>query len=116
MNVLSSIRVRYEDLRSLSFTSISGIYAAVGTPFNNPVRIIKVSNFTDANLIISFNGIDDKDVVASNGFCLYDYGSNKADQAGTMEQAAGDRLYVRQESGAPTVGTVYVTVAYASQV
>lgn len=115
-NALSSILARYEDLRSLAFGDISGIYAAVGTPFANPVRILKVTNLTDANLLVSFNGIDNKDIVAANGFYLYDYASDRADMAGTLEQQAGTRIYVKQESDAATSGSVYVTVIYASQV
>ena len=52
---VSSVRVRYEILRSLGFAAISGVYAGVGTPFANGVRILKVTNLTDANLLISFD-------------------------------------------------------------
>ena len=116
MNVVSSIRVRYEALRSLGFASIGVGYVAVGSAFSNPVRILKVTNFTDANLIISFNGIDDHDVVAANGFYLYDFGTNKSTSGGLLEQPAGERVYVRQEDVAPTLGNVYVTLVYAAQV
>jgi hypothetical protein len=115
-NAASSIRVRFEDLRSLAFGSISGTYTAVGTPFSNPVRILKVTNLTDANLLVSFNGIDDKDIVAANGFFLYDFSTNKSDAAGLLEQSAGDRLYIKDDGSAATSGSVYVTVVYASQV
>lgn len=116
MNLVSSIRVRYEELRVLDFASIGAAYVAVGAAFSNPVRILKVTNFTDANLIISFNGIDDHDVVAANGFYLYDFGSNKSTAGGLMEQPAGERLYVREETLSPSSGNVYVTIVYASQV
>ncbi len=117
-NLASSIRVRYEPLRSVLFSGISGIYAGVGLPFENPVRILKVTNFTDVNVLVSLNGIDDHDIVASNGFFLYDYSSNKALAGGLLEQPQGDRIYIKaQDSGnLPTIGTVYVTVVYASQV
>jgi hypothetical protein len=115
-NVSSSVRARYENLRSLAFGGISGTYAGVGTSFVYPVRILKVTNLTDKDLLISFNGVDDMDVCPANAFYLYDYGSNKADQGGFFEQAAGNRLYAKQASGAPTSGSVYVTVVYASQV
>lgn len=107
-------RIRYEVLRSLNFGDISGSYTGVGTPFANPIRILKVCNATDANLIISFNGVDQMDFIAANGFCLYDFSSNRADPGGYLEQSAGDRLYVAQESATPTSGNVYVTVIYAA--
>jgi hypothetical protein len=116
-NLVSSVRVRYEPLRSADFSIISTTYTGVGLPFGNPVRILKVTNFTDQNIIVSINGVDDHDVVASNGFFLYDYASNKANTAGLLEQPQGDRLYVRSETDVlPTMGTLYVTVVYASQV
>ena len=115
-NLVSSIRIRYEPLRSLAFGSISGVYAGVGLPFANPVRILKVTNLTDVPLLVSYNGVDDHDVVAATGFYLYDFASNQSAAAGLLEQPAGDRIYVKEAVGAPTSGSVYVTVVYASQV
>lgn len=115
-NLVSSVRVRYEPLRSIAFGGISGTYASVGLPFSNPVRILKVSNFTDANILVSLNGIDNHDVVSANGFFLYDYASNKSSTAGLLEQPQGDRIYVKSESSNPTEGNLYVTIVYASQV
>ena len=85
-------------------------------PFANPVRILKVTNLSNENILVSFNGIDDHDVVSAYGFFLYDYSSNKANAAGFLEQPQGDRVYVRAAGTLPTVGNVYVTVVYASQV
>lgn len=115
-NLVSSVRVRYEPLRSIDFSGISTGYVSVGTPFTNPVRILKVTNLTDANVLVSLNGIDNHDVVSANGFFLYDYASNKANAAGLLEQPQGDRIYVKAEDDLPTEGNIYVTVVYASQV
>lgn len=116
-NLVSSIRVRYEPLRSTAFGDITSTYVAIGLPFANPVRILKVTNNTDKNLLISLNGVDDHDIVVANGFFLYDYSSNKASTAGLLEQPQGDRIYVKAETiSLPTLGAVYVTVVYASQV
>ena len=115
MSVLSAMRIRYEALRSLDFSGITATFATVGAAFSNPVRILKVTNLTDADLIVSFDGINDADIVATNGFYLYDYGSNRSDMAGNAEQSVGDRVYVRSASSDPTMGTVYVTVIYLAQ-
>ena len=114
--ILSSMKIRYEPLRSLAYTSLSSDYVAVGTPFVNPVRQILITNLTDANLIISYNGVTAMDVVAANTGKVLDYSSNKADQAGVLEQDAGDRCYVMLEEAAATTGNVYVTIIYASNV
>ena len=105
--------VRFEELRSLSFTSISGTYAGVGASFQNPVRLIKVHNTTDGNLIISYDGIKDHDFVVAGGAYVYDYASNKNVVPGQLDQPVGDRVYVKEESTAVTSGTVYVIVQYA---
>lgn len=115
-NLTSSVRVRYEPLRSISFLDITDDYQSVGLPFANPVRILKVTNLTDENVLISLNGVDDHDIVPANGFFLYDYSSNKANAGGLLEQPQGDRIYVAAENTLPATGNVYVTVVYASQV
>ena len=108
-----SVRIRYEVLRSLAFGSISGAYALVGTKFANAVRILKITNTTDADLIISFDGVNNHDIIPARTAEVMDYGSNKANTGGQLDQAVGDAVYVKQVS-APTSGTVYVTVIYAS--
>lgn len=115
MNLQSSQRVAYEQLRSLGFADISGTYAGVGLPFANPVRLITIDNTTNINLIISFDGVNDHTFVASNTGRVLDYCSNKNDLGGNLEQPAYTRLYVKQESGAAAEGNVYVSVVYASQ-
>lgn len=116
MNLVSSARAEFEILRTLPFGLIGAAYTGVGLKFANPVRLLKVTNNTDANLLVSFNGVDDQDIVVAYGFFLYDLCSNKTDAAGILELSAGKRLYVKQEAWAPTVGSVYATIIYASQV
>lgn len=113
---LSAQLVRYEPLRSLSAASIAAAptYHAIGSVFVNPVRLLKITNVTDANMIVSFNGVDDMDIVVAQSYCLYDYCSDRANQAGVLEQSANTRIYIRYESALPTVGNVYVTLIYAS--
>ena len=112
----SSVRVAYDDLRTLAFGGIGAAYAAVGTAFTNPVRLIKVTNSTNQDLLISFDGVSDKDISPAQSQYVYDYGSNKADAGGLMEQPIGNRVYVKRAGLVdPTSGTVYVTVIYAAQ-
>lgn len=116
MNAVSAVRIRFENLRSLGFAGIGAAYAPVGTPFANPIRLLKVNNLTNANLLVSFNGIDDQDVVAANSAYVFDFGVNKSDMAGLLEQPAQTRFYVKSETSDPTMGTLYVTTIYASEV
>lgn len=116
MNASGSVRVAYEELRTLNSGAFAVGYMGVGAPFTNPIRLLKVTNTSDANLIVSFDGVTDHDFVAANGFYLYDYGSNASGRSGFLEQPAGNRLYVRLEGAAATGGDVYVTTIYVSQV
>jgi hypothetical protein len=118
-NLLSSMRAKFENLRTLAFGSISAAsYAAVGVPFANPIRILKISNTTDIDVFISFDGelANSMDVVVPNGFVLYDLSTNKADQAGALEIPSGSTVYVKRIGlVVPTSGNIYVTAIYASQ-
>ena len=114
---IAATKVTYENLRSLAFGSISGTYAKVGTSWSNPARMIRIHNWTDANLIISFNGVTDKAAIHSQSSQVLDYCSNASEQAGHFEQAAQSAVYVRLEGGAViTSGNVYLEVIYASAV
>ena len=115
MNNVNSVRIRYEDLRSLGFASITSNYVAVGTAFANPVSILRVTNTTDANLLVSFDGVADQDICAGNSAYVYDYCTNRASQAGYAEQSAGERIYIKAEGTLLTMGTVYVTLIYRAQ-
>jgi len=115
-NLASSVRAAFEPLRTLDWDIVGFGYEAVGLPFANPVRILKVTNLTDEPLLVSFNGVDDHDIVAANGFFLYDFGTNKSDSGGLLEQSQSTRLYVKAATNVPDTGAVYVTIIYASQV
>lgn len=116
MNLPNAVRVRYDNLRSLDWSLVGVNYAAIGTPFSHPLRLLKLSNGTDANMLISLNGLDDVDVLYANSYCLYDFSSNKATQGGYLELAAGERIYIKAEDNLPGAGVIYVTCLYASQV
>jgi len=120
---LSAQLVRYEPLRSLAFGTISSSYAAVGTPFANPVNLIKITNLTDQDLTISYafnsvpasDGTADYDIIPAGTSEIYDYSSDKNTAAGALQQSANTTLYVRSATGTnPTVKGIYVTLIYAS--
>ena len=111
----SAQRVKWNELKSLAFGSIGAPYVAVGTPFEKPIHLLKMQNFTDQNLLISFDGITDHDVLAANSAWVYDFGSNKTETAGGLFLPQGMRVYVKQEAGmAPSTGNCYAASIYAS--
>ena len=107
---MGSIVVSVDSLRSLGFASISGTYTAVGIPFAHPMRVIKIVNGCDTDMIISFDAVNDNDIIPASSFALYDISANEAGTDGWFFRT-GTQVYVKQVS-APASGTVYVTTMY----
>lgn len=115
MYVLSAQKIAYEPLRSIGFAGLGNAFVPIGTAMANPVRILAMRNNTDANLILSLDGITAVDAISANSGFIYDYGSNKSEKGGVAELSAGSLWYAKLEPGqVATVGTVYLTVIYAS--
>lgn len=112
---MSAKRVKFDTLRSLAYTGISGTYATVGSALTINPRMICISNNTDGDLIFSLDNTNASGnvFVAAGGFKLYDYTANidPVKDDGFVE-AIGDQWYVKQIS-APTKGAVYIEFVYA---
>jgi hypothetical protein len=106
-----SIRVLPELVRTLAFGGISGAYAVVGTPLLNPARIIIFQNFTDGDMMISFDGVNDHLPVAKTGFVLLDVTANKTGSVQGFSIAQGTQFYIKQIS-APSTGSFYISSFY----
>lgn len=107
MSLTNAIRVRF-DMVTFGFAGIGPAYVLV-TNLTDSSRIIRFSNSTDANLLISYDGVNDNDFVAANSAVVYDLTANKSTKAGFAEIPQGTTIYVRQEVGAPTLGNLYIT-------
>ena len=102
-----------DTLRSLAYTSVSGTYAAVGTPTAYPTRIICFTNTTDADVFFSMDGSTNQLIVAAGGFKLFDITTNhRPVNQDDFCFAVGTQWYVKQNS-APTKGAVYIEIIYA---
>jgi len=118
----TTMRARFEALRVEAGPIVIG-YLAIGTPLTQPARIIKISNETDINVLITTDDPivaipavvqRDMDFIPANGFILYDLGSNKASVSPTLEFARGTQFYVKRADAADsTSGSVYLTVIYS---
>lgn len=107
-----AIRLQFEPVRSLAYTSIGAGYMGVGTAMSNPARQFFIQNLTDVTLMFSFDGVNDHFPLPTNGFLLDDVTSNKTQQGGFW-LPEGTRLYVK-EIGTPSSGSVYFSVMYGS--
>jgi len=103
-------RAFYDSLRSLAFGSISGTYAAVGSPSDYMIRAFKISNNTQGDMIFSDDSSDaaGKWFIPSGTFTLWDVQSNENAQFDDkFVLPRGTQFYVKQVS-APVSGSVYI--------
>jgi hypothetical protein len=108
-----SIRARFEPLRTLGFAAIGPAYMGVGTAIDHPIRQFLIQNQTDVLLVFSFDGINDHFDLPKDGYWVEDVTANKTNTQGLFF-AEGDRLYVRQDTAAPTRGKVSFSAIYGA--
>lgn len=106
-------RVNFEAVREVAFGGIGAAYAALGTALTDHARIISISNSTDAEVYISFDGVNDHIRMAANSFQLFDLTANKVRDDGYFI-ANGTIIYQRRVAGAPTSGAVWVEIVIAT--
>jgi hypothetical protein len=106
-----------EPLRSLAFGSISGNYAAVGTAFEFPSRLICFTNDTEGNVIFSRDPLlaAGELFVAAGSFKLFDMATNhKPSNQDDFVFEKGTQWYVKQLE-APVSGAVYIETVHARE-
>ena len=104
-----------EPLRSLAFGDISGTYAAVGTPFEFPSRLVCFTNNTEGDLVFSRDiSISAGELfVASGSFKLFDVSTNhRPVNQDDFVFEVGTQWYVKQLE-APVSGSVYIETLHA---
>ena len=105
-------RIAWDAVRELAFGSISGTYAALGTPLADHARLLGLNNSTGVELYVSFDGSTNHLRIASNSFKLFDISTNKVRDDGLF-LPVGTQIYVKQVSGAAAAGSIWAEVAYA---
>src|ERR1700683_3032906 len=98
--------VRGDALRSITFGSITATYTPFGAPLGHATRILKITNVSNSDVYISFDGTTNNDYVPAGGFVLYDVTTNGIGQEFTF--AIGTQLYIKYAS-APSSGSVFAT-------
>lgn len=105
---------RADSIRTLAFGGISGSYAAVGSAIAYNWRIFRITNGTNGDLFISFDGSTDNLFLPASSYVLYDLSTNAApiSESDNFVLAVGTQFYAKQ-STAPTSGSVYIEGFYA---
>lgn len=112
---MSAKKVYFDTLRSIAFGSISGTYAAVGTPLTVEPRIICFTNKTQGDMILSTDNTNatGQIFVPAGTFKLYDLTANLIPgKDDSFVIAKGTQFYVKQVT-APVSGAVYIEDVYA---
>lgn len=103
-------KVEFDSVREVAFGSITSSYAAVGAVLSVNPRIIRISNQTDAQAYISFDGVHNHIRLAANSFVLYDFSANKVNDEGFFLKS-GDFIYTKYVS-APSQGSLWIEIVY----
>lgn len=102
-------RATFDAVRELAFGGISGTYAAVGTALTDNARLIRFVNQTDVQVYISLDASTDHVRMAANSFFIMDFSANKIRDDGLFVPI-GTIFYIKQVSGAPASGSLWVEV------
>lgn len=106
-------KAQFEAVREVAFGSISGTYAALGSALSDHARLVCINNSTNDEVYVSFNGTTNHLRLAASSFKLFDLTSNQVGQDGLF-MSVGTIVYIKQVSGAPSSGSVWVEVMYAA--
>lgn len=106
--------VRADSLRSKAAGSITGSYTTLGAVITHNWRVFKITNNTDGDMFISFDGTTDNLFVAMSSFTLYDLSTNAPplSEIDNLVLGINTQFYVRYSS-APTTGSIYIEGLYA---
>lgn len=105
-------RAKFDAVREVAFGGISGTYAVVGSPLTDHARIIRFVNSTNVEVYITTDPTLDQIRMAASSFVLYDFSTNRIQNDGLFVHI-GTQFYVKQVSGAPASGGVWIEVISA---
>lgn len=105
-------RVAFEAVRELAFGSISGTYAAVGSPLTDNTRLIVMNSSCDQDIYVSLDGSTNHFRLPKNSFKLLDLSANKVRDDGLFI-SSGTQIYVKIVSASVTEGSFWVEVMHA---
>src|SRR5271170_4158851 len=92
-----------DPLRSVAFGSITASYTALGSSFAHPMRLFRIINNTNGDMLFSFDTVNDNIFVPAGSFVLYDLTTNREESITYFVFAIGTQLYIKY-STAPSSG------------
>ncbi len=106
--------LRVDALRTKAAAAITGSYTTVGALIAFNWRIFRVTNNTDGDLFISFDGTTNNLFVPKSSSVVYDLSTNSAPISQTDNFVVGinTQLYTKYNT-APTTGDLWIEGLYA---
>lgn len=95
----------------------AGAYVAIGTPLENPSRLVLFQNGTDGDVMISFDGVTDHMPVFLGAFVLLDVTTNRSNTGGAFNVGEGTQFWARNLGGSytdPTTGEFFISSFYGA--
>ena len=105
-------RVQFNPIGTAAHGAISGTYSTFGAKLPGHARIICITNSTNADILVSADGVTDQLIVVANSFKLFDFSTNRIQNDGLFVPE-GTQFYVRS-AGSPTTGNAYIEVITAA--
>lgn len=107
-----SVVAQPASLRSIAFGSITNSYQALGSKADKPIRMFRLINPSDGDMLISLDGTNDNFFIPANSFVLYDLTANREAAGQLFVLPAGTQFYIKY-STAPSTKAVYIELIYA---
>jgi hypothetical protein len=104
-------RAIFETIRSIDSATFTGSYQKLGSAITNPSVLMKLFNNSGSLITISFDGVNDHDVMPAGSFEIFDFGSDSQSVSGDARLAlpAGTQVFVKASS---STGLVYLVTVY----
>lgn len=97
-----------DPIRSIDSSGFTGNYQTVGTPLLHGARIAKFTNLSNVTVTLSWDGINDHEVLPANSFVLIDV-SGARENAQYIEVQVGTQFYAKGSMG---TGSFFISVYY----
>lgn len=107
----TKVRLRYEPMREILGTAVTGSYQAIGTPLDNPLQLLVLQNTTSQNVRISLDGTTDFIYLPANTSFILDISSNSTFEDGFF-LGAETSVFVKDDGVVVGAGSIFVTAVY----
>lgn len=108
---------RFDALRTVAAASITASYTAVGSPIGFNYRLFDITNNTDGDLFISFDGTINNMFIPAGSMKVRDLETNSPNIENTdsFVLAIGTQIYVKYNT-IPTTGDLWIEGIFAKGV